>query len=593
MVALSTHDTKRSADVRARLALLSEVPGAWAEACGRWMDGVRPPLAGRRSRPPRPAPAVPDLVGAWPLPADRAVALHGQGDPGGQAAHVVAGAGPGLRRGARRLGGGHRDRRRDRGGRRRVRGAAGRARPGQRPGPDGCCSWRSRACPTRTRAPSCGTSASSTPTTGGRSTSRCGGPCWPSCRRARGPTRRRSWPGPTRGCPSWRWCGRASTCAAGGRPRSGRGRPGPTSRWRSSGPAAAHGVGLTRGGAVAVVVPRLVLGLADRGGWEDTTVTLPPGDWADVVTGASVAGGPVAVGDLVAAVPGGRTGALAVMVGVWAPRASRTLEVVRGDGRRTPLAATERGHWAGEVPDLGPGGDYGFSLDGGPVRPDPRSPVPAARGGRACRGSSTTGPSPGPTAAGAGSTWRGSVLYELHVGTFSPEGTFDGAVARLDHLVDLGVDAIELMPVAAFPGRPRLGLRRRRTCARRTRAYGGPDGLRRLVDACHARGLGVILDVVYNHLGPAGNYLGEFGPYFTDGPPDHLGPGPQPRRAGQRRGAGLRGRQRPHVAAGLPPRRAAARRGARHRRRVGRPRPRAAVDRGGRPGGRGWAGRCG
>ncbi len=110
------------------------------------------------------------------------------------------------------------------------------------------------------------------------------------------------------------------------------------------------------------------------------------------------------------------------------------------------------------------------------------------------------------------------------MGTFSPEGTFAGAAHRLDHLVDLGVDAVELMPVAEFPGRRGWGYDGVDLWAPH-HAYGGPEGLAALVDACHARGLGVVLDVVYNHLGPAGNYLGEFGPYFTDRHPTGWGPG--------------------------------------------------------------------
>ena len=107
------------------------------------------------------------------------------------------------------------------------------------------------------------------------------------------------------------------------------------------------------------------------------------------------------------------------------------------------------------------------------------------------------------------------VVYELHVGTFSPEGTFAGVAARLPYLRDLGVTAVELMPVAAFPGERNWGYDGVYLYAPHT-AYGGPDGLKRLVDACHAHGLALILDVVYNHLGPEGNYLGDYGPYFTD-----------------------------------------------------------------------------
>jgi maltooligosyltrehalose trehalohydrolase len=107
------------------------------------------------------------------------------------------------------------------------------------------------------------------------------------------------------------------------------------------------------------------------------------------------------------------------------------------------------------------------------------------------------------------------VLYELHVGTFSPEGTFDGAILKLDHVVDLGVTAVEVMPVATFSGTHGWGYDGVDLWAVHA-AYGGPDGFKRFVDACHARGLGVILDVVYNHFGPEGNHLPEFGPYLTN-----------------------------------------------------------------------------
>jgi maltooligosyltrehalose trehalohydrolase len=109
----------------------------------------------------------------------------------------------------------------------------------------------------------------------------------------------------------------------------------------------------------------------------------------------------------------------------------------------------------------------------------------------------------------------GAILYELHVGTFTPAGTFAAAAERLDHLVDLGVTAIEIMPVAQFPGRHGWGYDGVGLYAAHD-AYGGPDGLKALVDAAHAAGLGVLLDVVYNHLGPSGNHLPRFGPYFTD-----------------------------------------------------------------------------
>jgi maltooligosyltrehalose trehalohydrolase len=203
---------------------------------------------------------------------------------------------------------------------------------------------------------------------------------------------------------------------------------------------------------------------------------------------------------------------------VWAPAAER-VELVT-DGARRPMrarrvdGADRPGWWTLEAPDLGPGTDYAFSLDGGPPRPDPRSRhQPAGVHGP----SRVVHAGVGARAAGG---WRGfhlpsAVLYELHPGTFTPEGTFDAAVARLDEVAALGVTAVSLMPVNAFPGRHGWGYDGVALYAVHE-PYGGPEGLARFVEACHARGLGVILDVVYNHLGPSGNYLGEFGPYFTD-----------------------------------------------------------------------------
>src|SRR5207248_7320862 len=106
------------------------------------------------------------------------------------------------------------------------------------------------------------------------------------------------------------------------------------------------------------------------------------------------------------------------------------------------------------------------------------------------------------------------VVYELHVGTFSPEGTFDGVVKHLDDLAKLGVTTIELMPVAQFPGTRNWGYDGVFPFAVQN-SYGGPDGLKALINACHQRGLAVVLDVVYNHIGPEGNGLAKFGPYFT------------------------------------------------------------------------------
>ena len=160
------------------------------------------------------------------------------------------------------------------------------------------------------------------------------------------------------------------------------------------------------------------------------------------------------------------------------------------------------------------GDDYAFSLDGGAALPDPRS-LHQPHG--------VHGPSrivDHTSFSWTDAAWRGSPLadatiYELHVGTFTPSGTFDGVAGRLPFLRDLGVTAIELMPVAAFPGARGWGYDGVDLWAVHD-AYGGPEGLRRLVDAAHATGIAVVLDVVYNHLGPDGNHLGSFGPYFTD-----------------------------------------------------------------------------
>jgi len=196
---------------------------------------------------------------------------------------------------------------------------------------------------------------------------------------------------------------------------------------------------------------------------------------------------------------------------VWAPRASQ-VEVVLCYRRVTMDGPDEQGWF--RAPAAASDVDYAFSLDGGAPLPDPRSQWQPY---------GVHGPSrlvDHGTFAWTDEGWRApplaeAVVYELHVGTFSSEGTFDGAIAHLDHLVDLGVTAVEVLPVAEFPGRRGWGYDGVALYAPHS-AYGGPDGLKRLVDACHDRSLAVVLDVVYNHLGPDGNYLPQFGPYFTD-----------------------------------------------------------------------------
>lgn len=199
---------------------------------------------------------------------------------------------------------------------------------------------------------------------------------------------------------------------------------------------------------------------------------------------------------------------------VWAP-AARRVELDLGPDRPClPMTAGAGGWWHVEVPDAGHGTDYGFRLDGGEPLPDPRS---------AWQPQGVHGPSRVFDAgrhrwsdgAWPGRDVLGAVFYELHVGTFTPAGTLDAAVGHLDHLSALGVDVVELMPVAAMPGRWGWGYDGVALYAVHE-PYGGPAALQRFVDACHARGMAVCLDVVYNHLGPEGNYLPRFGPYFTD-----------------------------------------------------------------------------
>ena len=197
---------------------------------------------------------------------------------------------------------------------------------------------------------------------------------------------------------------------------------------------------------------------------------------------------------------------------VWAPK-PRRVELVVG-GRRLTMKKSERGWWELSGVAAEAGMRYGYALDGGEVRPDPRSP---------CQPDGVLGLSEvvDHTAyAWNDRDWRGpelagAVLYELHAGTFSRDGTFDGIVEHLPHLVRLGVDAIELMPVAEFSGDRGWGYDGADLFAPH-HVYGGPAGLKRLVDACHSARIGVVIDVVYNHLGPVGNFLSEFGPYFSD-----------------------------------------------------------------------------
>lgn len=202
-----------------------------------------------------------------------------------------------------------------------------------------------------------------------------------------------------------------------------------------------------------------------------------------------------------------------VPVEVWAPRAER-VRLRRVGGDDLEMTRADAGWWRAHAP-LRHGDEYGFVLgDGDRLRPDPRSR-------RQPRGVHDASAWFDPDvfawsdAAWTGRQLAGGLLYELHIGTFTPDGTFDAAVERLGHLVELGVTHVELLPVNAFNGTHNWGYDGVGWYAVHEQ-YGGPEGYQRFVDAAHGAGLAVIQDVVYNHLGPSGNYLPEFGPYLRD-----------------------------------------------------------------------------
>jgi maltooligosyltrehalose trehalohydrolase len=201
---------------------------------------------------------------------------------------------------------------------------------------------------------------------------------------------------------------------------------------------------------------------------------------------------------------------------VWAPAAAHVDVVLTRDGILTThrLEPGTDGLHQGVAPRVPAGTDYSYRLDGGADRPDPVSRWRPAGVHGATR---VVDPA---AFHWTDAAWRGLeaadlLIYELHVGTFTAAGTFDGVIDRLPALRDLGITAIEVMPVAEFPGGRNWGYDGVSLYAPQS-TYGGPNGLKRLVDAAHRAGLAILLDVVYNHLGPEGNYLAEFGPYFTD-----------------------------------------------------------------------------
>jgi maltooligosyltrehalose trehalohydrolase len=202
---------------------------------------------------------------------------------------------------------------------------------------------------------------------------------------------------------------------------------------------------------------------------------------------------------------------------VWAP-GRESVELLSGepgpDGARTALRRRERGYWTATLAEVPAGWRYRYLLDGETLRPDPASHQ---------QPEGVHGPSAvidhrsfrWEDGAWPGLPLERMVLYELHVGTFCPEGTFAAIIPRLSELAALGVTTVELMPVCPFPGDRNWGYDGVYPYAVQE-SYGGPEGLKELVNACHATGVAVALDMVYNHLGPEGNYLRDYGPYFTD-----------------------------------------------------------------------------
>ncbi|WP_406700387.1 malto-oligosyltrehalose trehalohydrolase [Singulisphaera sp. Ch08] len=201
---------------------------------------------------------------------------------------------------------------------------------------------------------------------------------------------------------------------------------------------------------------------------------------------------------------------------VWAPRADR-VDLVLGlerEARNLPMEPIGRGYFERMTARVEPGLRYAYRLNGGPPLPDPGS---RSQPDGVNAASAVFFPETFPWNEGA---WRGVkraelVIYELHVGTFTPEGTFDAVIARIPELLDLGITAIELMPVGQFSGTRNWGYDGVFPFAPQN-SYGGPEALQRLVDACHQLGMAVFLDVIYNHFGPEGNVFPLFGDYLTD-----------------------------------------------------------------------------
>jgi len=196
----------------------------------------------------------------------------------------------------------------------------------------------------------------------------------------------------------------------------------------------------------------------------------------------------------------------------WAPEAA-TVDLLHSE-KLIALEKSAFGYWEAVINDIQPGDTYSFLLDGKHKVADPAS-LFQPDGVHGASEAYDTDIFEWEAPAWQNPELNKYIIYEIHTGTFTPDGTFDGIADKLDYLVDLGITAIELMPVAQFPGTRNWGYDGVFPFAVQE-SYGGPEGLQRLVNACHAKGLAVILDVVYNHIGPEGNYFPASGPYFTD-----------------------------------------------------------------------------
>ncbi|WP_369796897.1 malto-oligosyltrehalose trehalohydrolase [Rufibacter sp. DG15C] len=199
---------------------------------------------------------------------------------------------------------------------------------------------------------------------------------------------------------------------------------------------------------------------------------------------------------------------------VWAPEAEQVELILNEGNTSVPLKKEEFGYWSVTTDLVSPGDAYKFRLNDDQEFPDPVSLFQPNGVHGASQAYDET------SFNWEDDNWQcplleDFVLYELHTGTFTPEGTFAGIEQKLDHLLELGVTAIEIMPVAQFPGDRNWGYDGVFPFAVQD-SYGGPEGLQRMVSACHQKGMAVVLDIVYNHLGPEGNYLGAYGPYFTN-----------------------------------------------------------------------------